>query len=185
MMAIQCSFKANFLYDLSTRLELSVEPTDRLEILSESYIILARSLFPDSKTYAALKALAKINRELGISFGYFLALNKLKKLGFKCPFTFQNLDSLYILRAIVNYLSKEGEPVEIPQSISFAIDKLSLNYDLSFSKMKLESKIADLVVVKNEKTLKSIRRGTHILLALSVANILLVSFFLICYTHLF
>jgi hypothetical protein len=183
MMAISCSFKANFLGDLSTRLELSVEPTDRLEILSESFKILAKSFFPDFKTYAALKALAKINRELGISFGYFLALNKLNKLGFKCPFTFQNLDSLYILRAIVSYVSQEGEPVEIPQSISFAIDKLSVNYDLAFSKMKLESKIADLVVLQNEKTLKSIRRGTHILLALSVANIILVSFFLIFYTH--
>lgn len=124
MTAIHCSFKANFLDNLSKRLELSVEPTDRLEILSESFIILAKSLFPDSKTYTAIKALAKINRELGISFGYFLALNKLKKLGFKCPFTFQNLDSLYILRALVNYVSKEGDSVEIPQSSSFAIDKL-------------------------------------------------------------
>ncbi len=182
-MAIASSLKANFLDDLAKRLELSIEPTDRLEILSDSFKILAKLYFPDFKTYAALKALAKINREMGISFGYFLALNKLKKLGFTCPLTFQNLDSLYILRAIVNDVSKEGEPVEIPQSISFAIDKLSLNYDLSFSKMKVESKIADLVVLQNEKTLKSIRKGTLILLALSVANILLVSFFLIFYIH--
>ncbi len=172
-MKTQAPFSESILNDLFDHYSEAPDAFDKLNVLSSFYVEVAMTLYPESSKKCALKQLGTQSKELSLCYGYFLAIEKAKYIGLvgkDKSFSFHNLDAIFILRSMSEFVSMAGQ-IDIPYELSCITDSLSHKFNLAFSKVRLDSAVSDHLIQKQKKLLKKTKRNIVVLAALTVLNI--------------
>ncbi len=169
-------FAAGFLSRLFDRFAEAPTAFEKLDALTDAFAEVAAAYYPVERKKCALKQLANQTKELSISFGYLMAIEKARIIGLighEKSFSFHNLDALYILRSISEFVANTCQ-VEIPYELTCVTERLHYNFNLSLSKVRLDSAISEYLIRNQKRQLKKIRVGILFLGLLTILNVVLV-----------
>lgn len=180
-MKTQAPFSETFLEELYDRYSEAPGAFDKLDVLSSKFAEVAMTLYPDATKKSAIKQLAGQSKDLSLCYGYFLAIEKAKFIGLigkEKRFSFHNLDALYILRSLSEFVAMTSK-FEFPYELGCLTDSLHSKFNLAISKARLDSAVSDYLIIKQKKQLKKIKKSIVVLVALTLLNVLIaVSFYL-------